>query len=172
MKNLEILRTIWLLILSAGLVISTGCFPSQEAGSDDHPTEEDHSREVYELTQQMMELGDIRIEESRQLELRAVLEATGVVSQNETRVAHIRPLSRGVIEKVHVRRGDRVQSRQPLVLYDNIELGELIGEYLSLQARLRKDLAQLEVGLKFWERGVQLLEFRALRAPPRRRRTQ
>ena len=41
-------------------------------------------------------------------------------------------------------------------------MGELIGEFLSLQAQLRKDQAQLEVSRKFWERAVQLLEVQAI----------
>ena len=59
------------------------------------------------------------------------LRATGSVGPNDTRVAHLRPLARGRIERVFVRLGDRVRSGQPVVAYDNIELGE--------RARLRRD---------------------------------
>ena len=52
---------------------------------------------------------------------------TGVVAPDESRVAHVRPLARGVIETVSVNLGDRVQRGQALVTYDNIELGELVG---------------------------------------------
>ena len=85
-----------------------------------------------------------------------------MVSPDEGRLAHIRPLSRGIIEKVYVRRGARVREGQPLVRYDNIELGELIGEYLSQQAQLQKAMTELEVTRTFLERGQQLLEVQAI----------
>lgn len=143
------------------VTISCGLSPGVE---NEVQEEAGHDSDLLQLTPQMMEIGDIRIEKSRLLQLQTQLQTTGIVAQNETKVAHIRPLSSGVIEEVYVQRGDRVEPDQPLVLYDNIELGELIGEYLSLQAQLRKDLAQLEVAQRLWERGVQLLDVQALAA--------
>jgi cobalt-zinc-cadmium efflux system membrane fusion protein len=90
------------------------------------------------------------------------IQATGVVGPNETRVAHVRPLARGRIEKVHVRLGDRVRAGQPLAAYDNIELGELIGEYLSAVAALDKANAEAEVTRRSVERGQRLIELGAV----------
>ena len=65
-------------------------------------------------------LGPIPFTEQQLLQ---VVKATGIVSPDETRVAHILPLAQGVVEKVFVQLGTRVTQGQPLLLYDNIELG-------------------------------------------------
>ncbi len=118
--------------------------------------------DVVELTPESIETADIQVEESKMMDLQTYLETTGVVSPDETRLAHIRPLSRGIVEEVYVRRGDRVREGQPLVYYDNIELGELIGEYLSDLAQLQNERAPLEVTTTFLERGQELLEAQAI----------
>lgn len=107
-------------------------------------------------------------------QLRTVLQTiqtTGVVGPNETRVAHIRPLARGRIEKVYVRLGDRVRAGQPLLEYDNIELGELIGEYLSAVAALEKVNAEAEVTKRALERARNLVELGAVARAEYERRT-
>lgn len=91
-----------------------------------------------------------------------VVRATGSIGPNESRLAHIRPLARGRIEKVFVRLGDRVRARQPLVEYDNIELGELIGGYLSAAAGLEKARAEAEVSKRSLERARSLVELGAV----------
>lgn len=90
------------------------------------------------------------------------VQTTGIVGPNETRVARIRPLARGRIEKVYVRLGDRVRAGQPLLVYDNIELGELIGEYLSAVAALQKANAEAEVTKRALERAQNLVELGAV----------
>ena len=131
--------------------------------SEDHEEDRhDLPLDVVELTPESIETAQIQIEESKEMDLRIYLETTGVVSADETRLAHIRPLSRGIVEKVYVRRGDRVGEGQELVDYDNIELGELIGEHLSDLAQLQNAMAQLEVTRKFLERGQELLEAQAI----------
>jgi cobalt-zinc-cadmium efflux system membrane fusion protein len=86
------------------------------------------------------------------------LELTGTVAPNEMRVAHIRPLARGQVERVHVRVGDRVRQGDPLVSYDNIELGELISTYRSALAGLGKAQAEAEVTQNSLDRGRKLLD--------------
>ncbi len=131
--------------------------------SEDHQEDRhDLPLDVVELTPESIETAQIQIEESKEMDLRIYLETTGVVTADETRLAHIRPLSRGIVEKVYVRRGDRVREGQELVDYDNIELGELIGENLSGLAQLQNEMAQLEVTRKFLERGQELLEAQAI----------
>lgn len=104
----------------------------------------------------------LKLAKSERRTLVTYIETTGTVAPNETRVAHIRPLARGLIEKVHVKLGDVVRAGQPLVSYDNIELGELIGDYLSERARLEEARAQLEVAKKFLERAERLIEVEAI----------
>jgi cobalt-zinc-cadmium efflux system membrane fusion protein len=144
----------------------TGCgswsgSPASDTDRDDDARDGAHPDRVV-LTPEQIRTGNIRIVEARVIHLREYLSTTGAVSPNESRLAHIRPLASGVIEKVYVRRGDPVREGDPLILYDNIELGELIGEYMGRQAELRKHLASLEVTRKFWERGLELLQAQAL----------
>ncbi len=94
--------------------------------------------------------------------LRDTLSATGTVSEDPVRVAHIRPLARGLIEKAYVRLGDRVSKGDPLVEYDNIELGLAIGEYLSAQAELQRSLTDLEVKKTILDRGQAMLKVGAI----------
>ncbi len=89
--------------------------------------------------------------------LQGILSATGVVSEDPGRVAHIRPLARGLIEKAYARLGDRVSAGDPLVEYDNIELGVAIGEFLGARAELERSLTDLEVKTKILERSRQML---------------
>jgi cobalt-zinc-cadmium efflux system membrane fusion protein len=91
-----------------------------------------------------------------------MIKATGVVSPDETRVAHIYPLAQGIAEKPYVRLGDHVQAGQPLLLYDNIELGETVGEHLSLHGEVDKEKAQLQVARKSVERANTLIAVEAI----------
>ena len=77
--------------------------------------------------------------------LPATIDGTGVVAPDERRVSHVRPLARGVIEDIPVTLGARVRQGQTLVTYDNIELGELVGDYLSEVAAQRQAEADREV---------------------------
>ena len=98
------------------------------------------------------------------------VQATGVVGPNESRVAHIRPLASGRVQEVYVRLGDRVRAGQPLGVYDNIELGEFIGQYLSALAALDKANAEAQVTRKALDRATTLVEVGALaRAETERR---
>lgn len=94
--------------------------------------------------------------------LSTTIELTGSVTPEESRVAHIRPLARGLIEDVSVRLGDRVQKNQPLVTYDNIALGELIGEFLTERAGLRQTETDLDVKRTVLERGEALIKTEAI----------
>jgi membrane fusion protein, heavy metal efflux system len=94
--------------------------------------------------------------------LQEILSATGLVSEDPMRVAHIRPLARGLIEKSYAHLGDRVSAGDPLVEYDNIELGLAIGEYLSAQAELQRSLTDLEVRKTILERGKEMLKVGAV----------
>lgn len=94
--------------------------------------------------------------------LQGSLSATGVVSEDPARVAHIRTLARGLIEKIFAKLGDRVAAGAPLVEYDNIELGLAVGEYRGAQAELRRSLTDLEVKTKILERSRAMLSVGAV----------
>ena len=94
--------------------------------------------------------------------LPATIEVTGVVAPDERRVSHIRALARGVIEDIPVTLGARVTRGQTLLSYDNIELGGLIGDYLSEKAAQRQVEADLEVKQRSLERAQQLIKLEAV----------
>jgi len=91
-----------------------------------------------------------------------MLVATGVVAPDQNRVAHIRPLAQGVAENIQAQLGDRVRAGQPLLTYDNIELGELIGEYLTIQAEIKREQSQVEVARSYLNRAESLLAAEAI----------
>ena len=93
-----------------------------------------------------------------------LIEATAVIAPDPARVAHIGPLAKGRLERVHVQVGDSVNHGTPLFAYDNIELGEAIGDYRIELAELRKDRAHLEHAQRTLERGRLLLEKEAIAA--------
>ena len=97
---------------------------------------------VAELSLESQRNAGLVVEEIKPVPLANALQTTGVVSADQARVSHILPLARGVVEKLYVRQGDRVSRGQPLVMYDNIELGELLGGYRRLRSGLGKFKAQ------------------------------
>lgn len=88
----------------------------------------------------------------------ATIEVTGTVAPVESRVAHVRPLARGVVESIGVTLGARVQQGQTLVTYDNIELGERVGDYLGAIAALRQAEADVAVKQRSLERAEALIK--------------
>ena len=117
---------------------------------------------VVELTpvaQQNANLGLVKAEERL---LPTTIDLTGGVTADDARVAHIRPLARGLIERVWVRLGERVTKGQPLATYDNIRLGELVGEYLGARAVRRQSEADLDVKRKVVARGRALITLEAI----------
>ncbi|HZF41602.1 MAG TPA: efflux RND transporter periplasmic adaptor subunit, partial [Blastocatellia bacterium] len=118
--------------------------------------------EIITLDDEAREEIGLALESAQYRDASETFQITGVVGPNQTRLAHIRPLSRGRIEKVYVRAGDRVRAGQPLVAYDNIELGELIGEYLSANATLNKANAEADVSKRSVERARRLVELGAV----------
>ena len=130
------------------------------AAADEHENEPPAG--VVELTpeaQRNAALGLVTLEARR---LPTTIDVTGTVTADDARVAHIRPLARGLVERVWVRLGERVKKGQPLATYDNIQLGELVGDYLGARAVLRQAQAELEVKRKVVERGRALIKIEAI----------
>ena len=117
---------------------------------------------TVELTAEAQKNAGIVVASTAERRIEQVVKTTGVISPDEARVAHILPLSQGVVEDVLVRLGDHVQKGQPLLVYDNIELGESVGEYQSLRAGLAKAEAQQMVARRSVERADSLIEVQAI----------
>lgn len=104
----------------------------------------------------------LRLDRAQMRALERTIQATGVVGPNESRLAHVRPLSRGRIEKVVVRLGDRVRAGQTLLVYDNVELGEVTGQFTAGMAALGKARAEAEVARRSLDRAKALVDVGAL----------
>jgi membrane fusion protein, heavy metal efflux system len=117
---------------------------------------------VVQISAESQREAGIVVESVALRSLHSTLSATGTVTEDPGRVAHIRPLARGVVQRVYVRLGDRVSTGDPLVEYDNIELGIAIGEFLGARAELERSLTDVRVKSKILERSRQLLREGAL----------
>lgn len=104
----------------------------------------------------------IKFVEVRASTLPIALEVTGAVAPEGSRVAEVRPLARGLITAVSVRLGDRVRQGQLLLTYDNIELGERLGEYFEARAVLRQTESDLAVRQRAVERAEALIGQQAI----------
>jgi cobalt-zinc-cadmium efflux system membrane fusion protein len=143
--------------------------PAEEAGDGEHVEAADPN--VVTLAAAAQRTIGLTLEAAQIRTIVQTIQTTGSVGPNETRVAHLRPLARGRIEKVYVRLGDRVRAGQPLLDYDNIELGELAGEYVSAMAALEKAKAEAEVAARSLERAQALVEIGAIARAEYERRT-
>lgn len=127
------------------------------------PEEEEAAHtNVVELGEEAQRNIGLELVEVKEKAIRRVVKATGIVSSDQARVAHVFPLARGIVEQVAVKLGDHVRQGQPLLTYDNIELGQLIGEYLSMLGEQERLRAQQEVARKFLERARSLIEVEAI----------
>ncbi len=122
----------------------------------------EESPDSVEISPKSQKEVGIAVESAAFRNLADTLSATGTVREDPVRVAHIRPLARGLIEKAYVRLGDRVSAGDPLVEYDNIELGLAIGEYFTAQAELQRSLTDLEVKKTILERAKEMLKVGAI----------
>src|SRR5574337_402321 len=91
-----------------------------------------------------------------------LIEATAAIAPDPARVSHIAPIAKGRMVRVHVQVGDSVNQGAPLFEYDNIELGEAIGDYMAESADLRRDLANLYHAQQSLDRGQLLLKKEAI----------
>jgi cobalt-zinc-cadmium efflux system membrane fusion protein len=117
---------------------------------------------IVELSREAQQNAKLKVAEVTTRKLERTLVATGVVAADQNHEAHLRPLSRGVANRALVQLGDRVEAGTPLLAYDNIEMGEFSGEYVSLLHELQRLQAQAEVSRRLVERGRELLKVEAI----------
>lgn len=104
----------------------------------------------------------IVIQKAEKREFQTPLTVTGTVVADQARIAHIRALSRGIVDQIFVQLGDRVSAGDPLVSYDNINLGILIGEYREARADLQSLITTLEVDATILARSREMLAIQAI----------
>lgn len=121
-----------------------------------------HDPNVVEVAVEAQKNAGITISTATEERIAQFVKTTGVISPDEARVGHIVPLAQGVVEDVFVQLGDRVQRGQALLLYDNIELGESLGEYQNLIGEVAKAVAQEQVAKRALDRANALIEVQAI----------
>lgn len=138
--------------------------PAEEVRDD--PEHDEHpaaaTTGIVEIPVEAQQAGGLATSPAMVREIAPSIRANGVVSADQGRIARIRSLARGLVEEVFVHLGDRVQEGDPLVSYDNVELGLAVGEFLSAKADLRRGQAMLEAQETVLERSRQMLEVGAI----------
>ena len=170
-------RWVWMLSTVALAIVVSLVWRSTRDHDDTAPqTESAEKTEVSEkagaltLDDEAQERIGLETVEAQLRPLGAQVRTTGIVGPNETRVAHIRSLSTGVITGVMVRRGDRVNAGQPLLTYDNVELGQTVAGYRSALASLESARGQAEVARLALERADRLVEIGGIAQAEHQRR--
>jgi cobalt-zinc-cadmium efflux system membrane fusion protein len=154
------------LVLAAGIAVGGGAVwlltdpPAAESAAPEHAA--DLPSGIVEIPEAAQKNANIETAAVTTTRVPGTLEVTGIVTPDESRVAHVRPLARGVVETVAVSLGSRVNQGQPLLTYDNIELGQLVGEFLTEQAGLRQTQTDLEVKRTSLERAEALIKIEAI----------
>lgn len=159
-------RTLLLAIGVTALLTGVGAWIWLRPASDTPPDTEAHADSlppgVVELSPEAIKNAGLTAVDVASRQLPTTIDATGSVTAEDARVAHIRPLARGLVERVWVSLGERVNRGQPLATYDNIQLGELVGEYLAASAVLQQAEAELDVKRRVVDRGRALIKLEAI----------
>jgi cobalt-zinc-cadmium efflux system membrane fusion protein len=132
----------------------------ETGGEDDHALE--LSAGVVEIPTEAQKNSGMQVVPVGRRSLPAMLQVTGVVAPVESRVAHVRPLARGIVERVSVTLGQRVRRDEPLITIDNIELGERVGDFLTESAALRQAETDLNVRRRALDRAEALIEIEGI----------
>lgn len=156
MKRAAIVVGSVLVIVLAAILVWRG------RGNTPQKPEEKHDSDVVEIAPEAQKNAGLVIVTVAEETIHQMVKTTAVISPDESRVAHIFPLSQGIVEDVFVQLGDRVQRGQPLLVYDNIELGESLGEYQNLAGTVSKAIAQEQVAKKSLDRANSLIEVEAI----------
>src|SRR5262245_14274518 len=127
-----------------------------------HEESESGPGETVALTAEALRNAEIKTLVVELRPLKESLEAAGVVEPDLNRVARIRSLGRGIVRRVFVRPGDHVEAGQSMFEYDNIELGELLGEYKALLSQKGKLEARVRLTEQSVERARSLVTAQAL----------
>ncbi len=131
-RNALIAGTIGLLLASCG----GSAKPPERTADKDAPAAPADHQESLRVTAEQQKAARFEYYQLQPGTGARAIRTTGVIQANETRLAQIRALSTGRILRVLVRVGDQVKAGQPLLVYDNIELGEVVHEYYGAAAML------------------------------------
>ena len=123
-----------------------------------HAAEGEHKAEHVKVEIDQQRANRFEFAEAQERTVARLITTTGTVAPNESRIARLRPLARGRILSVNVRIGDAVRKGQELLAYDNVELGEAIGQYLRVNADIEKARTEAGVARRALDRAKNLVD--------------
>jgi len=133
-----------------------------KASSEEHEKGESKGEGTVEITPEAQQLSGIAVTPAAVTPMTQQLQATGTVQAIDSSIAHIRPLTRGRLQDVLVKIGDRVVASQVLAQLDSIEAGEIMTQYNSAQAELQRLKIQAAAQQRQVERNRRLAEIGAV----------
>ena len=149
-------------LISGGIVWAISGDDAPAAAAGEEAGHEELPPGVVEIPAAAQQNAGVQLVEVKATTLPVHLEVTGAVAPEGSRVSEVRPLARGMITAVSVRLGDRVRAGQPLLTYDNVELGERLGEYFEARAGQRQAESDLVVRQRAVERAEALIGQQAI----------
>jgi cobalt-zinc-cadmium efflux system membrane fusion protein len=152
---MRVLLTVIFLFTMAGC--SSG--PKETGRTNEETKQESKLLEMTTQAQQHVGLQTTRVALK---ELQEYLHVVGTVQAIDTRIGHVRPLTRGRVEKVDVRVGDRVRAGQALATFDNIEAGEVLAQYQGAVTELQRLKVQQASAQRIAERNNELSDLGAI----------
>jgi len=157
-KRVIVIGSVLAVVIGVATAILVLRRPSSTAKTAEPATEPN----VVEISEEAQRKSSIEVAEAQEKILADQVELTGVVAPDEARVGHIVPLAQGVVERIFVKLGDRVEKGHALVELDNVEMGELAGQHLRVAAQLQTANAKLGVAQRSLERAEHLLKVEAI----------
>jgi cobalt-zinc-cadmium efflux system membrane fusion protein len=142
----------------------TAWSPDEKAEATKKDKQEDSKgdTDTVEITQEAQKRSGILVAPAAMTPIAQQLQATGTVQPIDSSIAHIRPLTRGRLQDVLIKVGDRVAANQVLAQVDSIEAGEIMTRYNSAQAELQGLKIQLATQQRQVERNRRLAEIGAV----------
>jgi membrane fusion protein, heavy metal efflux system len=132
----------------------------QETGKKNEEAKQ--KSKLLEMTTQAQQHVGLRTTRVAFKELQEYLHVVGTVQPIDTRIGHVRPLTRGRVQRVDVRVGDRVSAGQALATFDNIEAGEVLAQYQGALAELQRLKLQQASAQRIAERNNELSDLGAI----------
>jgi cobalt-zinc-cadmium efflux system membrane fusion protein len=161
MKRLPILICALVMVSCSKPKTASGPAEKSEATKSAQEEHEKGEAGAVEITPEAQQRNGIAVSTATATPMVQQLQTTGTVQPIDSSIAHIRPLTRGRLQDVLVKLGDRVMANQALAQLDNIEAGEIMTQYNTAQAELQRLKIQLAAQQRQVERNRRLAEIGA-----------
>jgi cobalt-zinc-cadmium efflux system membrane fusion protein len=143
------------------LFVMAGCSSGPKEITKSNKETKQESK-LLEMTTQAQQHVGLRTTGVALKELQEYLHVVGTVQPIDTRIGHVRPLTRGRVQRVDVRVGDRVRAGAALATFDNIEAGEVLAQYQGAVAELQRLKLQQASAQRISERNNELSDLGAI----------